>query len=415
VDATEVDGLDGAGVYAALAIHCLNALVGAIDTAGGVLVQRFPKLADWPAYAGDQGAGTGTPGADLLALSPQSLNALFILNANPVYDRPDGGVWAETLRKIPFVVSFASTLDETAAHADVILPASTFLEIWGDDFVEGAGYPGVSLRRPVVDPVHDTRNPGDVLLQLAAALGGPVASALPWPTYQALLDYRLAAIDMDRAKFEANGVWSEMVYFNAQPGSRAWADVVGRDRLLAPQDGRFDFFSRELFASRGDPLRSPDPEQGQAIPPTDLACLPHFEPPAVSTADAGVFPFLLVTQGLITQPQGWWGIVPTLQESYGLQTNRKWTSWVEISPRAAEALLVKNGDLVWVESPAGKVRVPVRIYAGLWPNAVYLPPGQGHRTQIQWGRDSAINDVVGVNVNQLRVGDSVTRVKIYKA
>ena len=78
---------------------------------------------------------------------------------------------AEALLRVPFVVSFASILDETAAHADLILPASTFLEVWGDDFVEGAGYPGVSLRRPVVEPVHDTRNPGDVLLQLAARTG----------------------------------------------------------------------------------------------------------------------------------------------------------------------------------------------------------------------------------------------------
>ena len=76
---------------------------------------------------------------------------------------------------------------------------------------------------------------------------------------------------------------------------------------------------------------------------------------------------------------------------------------------------MKNGDLVWVESPADKVQVPVRIYAGLWPNAIYLPPGQGHRTRVKWGRDSATNVVVGANVNQLRVGDGVTRVKIYKA
>ncbi|MCX6030925.1 MAG: molybdopterin-dependent oxidoreductase [Chloroflexi bacterium] len=419
---TEADGLDGAGVYAALAIHSLNALVGAIDTAGGVLVQRFPKLADWPAYTDDQGLGIRESGVDLVVPNPQSpipnsqsLQALFILNANPVYDRPDGGEWAQALRQTPFVVSFASTLDETAAHADVILPASTFLEIWGDDFVEGAGYPGVSLRRPVVEPVYDTRNPGDVLLQLAKALGGSVAQALPWPDYRALMDYRLAAIDMDRAKFDENGVWSELVYFNAQPGSRAWADVVGRDRVNAPRDGRFDFFSRELFASVGDPLRSPTTGQGQAIAPTDLACLPHFDLPAASTAEAGTFPFLLVTQELITEPQGWWGIVPTLQESYGLQTNRKWTSWVEVSPRAAESLLVKNDDLVWVESPTGKVQVPIRIYAGLWPNAVYLPPGQGHRTQVKWGRDSATDVIIGANVNQLRVGDGVTRVRIQKA
>jgi hypothetical protein len=40
---------------------------------------------------------------------------------------------------------------------------------------------------------------------------------------------------------------------------------------------------------------------------------------------------------LITQSQSWQGILPTLQESLGLQGNVKWSSWVEINPRAAES------------------------------------------------------------------------------
>ena len=263
----------------------------------------------------------------------------------------------------------------------------------------------------MVEPVHDTRNPGDVLLSLAAAVGGPVAEALPWGSFKELFEYRLSAIDMDWDKFLANGVWSEMVYFNAAPGSPAWADVVGRDRLNGPQDGRFDFFSRELFGA----LDQPD----------DLACLPHFDLPEVAGSDPVVYPYLLVTQTLITQPRGWEGIIPTLQESYGLQTHMKWSSWVEINPVAAEALAVEDGDLVWVESLVGRVQVPVRLYEGIWPNAVFMPPGQGHRTLVRWGRDSGSNIVVGVNPNQLMTGGTErlagvtvlppTRVRIYKA
>lgn len=433
---TEPGGLSsGNSLYTAMAIHALNALVGSIDTPGGVLVQRFPNMAGWPEVELDATAetglaqerldGAGSAGLPLaltayqnvaeqvLAGQPYPVNALFLYNTNPVYSAPNGARFAEALRKIPFVVSFASTLDESAAHANLILPASSFLEVWGDDFVEGVGYPGVSLRRPVVEPVHDTRNPGDVLLSLAAMMGGPLAQALPWTDYKALVAHRLSAVDMDWAKFEENGNWSEMVYFNAQPGSPAWPDVVGRDRLNAPQDGRFDFFSRELYAA----LATPD----------DLACLPHFEVPATlaeNSAEAAGYPFLLVTQSLITQPRTWDGIIPTLQESYGLQTDTKWSSWVEINPRAAEALEVQNGDLVWVESAAGKVQVPVRLFEGIWPNAVYIPPGQGHRTLVKWGRGAPANTVIGVNANRLLVSGteplggqaafSPTRVRIYK-
>ena len=229
-----------------------------------------------------------------------------------------------------------------------------------------------------------------------------MAQALPYPDYKSLFEHRLSAIDMDRAKFEENGVWSEMVYFNAQPGSPAWAQVVGRDRLSAPKDGRFDFFSRERFAldSQGTPTSSPVSVPAGGIAPIDLACMPHFVVP--DDAGAAEYPYLLVSQGLITQPRGWQGIVPTLQECYGLQANMKWKSWVEISPVAAEALGLASGDPVWVESPAGKVQAVVRIYAGLWPNVVYLPGGLGHRTLIGWGRGSAPNTVIGANVNRLR-------------
>jgi anaerobic selenocysteine-containing dehydrogenase len=270
----------------------------------------------------------------------------------------------------------------------LILPASTFLEVWGDDYLEGSGYAGISLRRPVVEPVHDTRNPGDVLLELSRRLGGPLAQALPWKTYRELIADRLSTLDWE--KLEANGSWSEMVYFNATPGSRAWNDVVGRDRLNAPKDGRFDFFSRELFAALGSDA--------------DNACLPHFKIPSSlddSTERALEYPFLLVTQPLITQSTQWHGIIPTLQECYGLQGYVKWESWVEIGQKAAEALGLRTGDRVRVEASNGEAEAVVRVRAGLWPNAVYLPPGQGHHTFIRWGRGSDESMVVGANPNKL--------------
>jgi anaerobic selenocysteine-containing dehydrogenase len=137
---------------------------------------------------------------------------------------------------------------------------------------------------------------------------------------------------------------------------------------------------------------------------SDLACLPHFKIPATladSTENALEYPFLLVTQPLITQSQQWQGIVPTLQESYGLQGHVKWDSWVEISEKAAEALHLEDGERVWVESPLDRVQAVVRVYPGIWPNAVFLPPGQGHHTFVRWGRHSEENSVVGANPNKL--------------
>jgi len=432
--------VSGNSLYTAMAVHALNALVGSIDAQGGVLVQRYLTPAEWPSYSPDQaalkglaherldGAGskefplaasayTELPGR-ILNDSPYPLKALLLLNANPVYDLPGSGM-AEALLKVPFVASFASTLDESAAHSDLILPASTFLEVWGDDYLEGTGYAGVSLRRPVVEPVHDTREPADVLLEMAGRLGGPLSQALPWKSYKELVEARWAGTGLDWSKVEENGCWSEMVYFNAAPGSQAWERVVGKDRLNAPRDGRFDLYSRELFA-----LFAGSGLQGEAL---DLACLPHQDPPVQKESDLeyeAAYPFLLISQPLITHTPNWNGILPTLQECFGLQMNVRWSSWVELNPRAAEALNIHDGDTVWVESAAGKIQATARLYEGLWPNVVYIAPGQGHRTLVRWGRHSPDKMVVGVNPNTLAStttepvsGQAVmspTRVRIYK-
>ncbi|MEW5871855.1 MAG: molybdopterin-dependent oxidoreductase [Chloroflexota bacterium] len=431
----------GNSLYTALAIHALNALVGSIDAQGGVWVQRFPDVAAWPDYAQDalgkqslgqerlDGAGTASlPLASsayhqvarrILEGQPYPVNLLMLLNANPVYDIPDNGQLARALMQVPFVVSFSSIMDESAAHADLILPASTFLEVWGDDYMEGTGYPGVSLRQPVVAPVHDTRDPADVLLNLAQRLGGSLSQALPWEDYRALVEHRLSGIDMDWEKYVSNGFWAQLVYFNAQPSSQAWGEVVGRDRLNAPKDGRFDFFSRELFSLLGK-------MQGKS--PDDLDCLPHFNLPtslSEKTQEASEYPFLLITQALITQSQNWPGVIPTLQESYGLQVHTKWSSWVELNHLAAEALELKDDDLVWVESPSGRVQAIVRVYDGIWPNAVFMPAGMGHFTTVRWGAHSPEKWRVGANPNELMqtaseplCGQAVfnpTRVRIYRS
>lgn len=404
----------GNALFTAMAVHALNALVGSIDRSGGVLTQRFPSLADWPDYAPDDTAQTGMvrpridgAGSGAFALAPNAyqnlpnailsdqpypLEALLLLQANPMYDLPAPDRTALALSKVPFIASIAHTLDESAALADVILPAATFMEMWADDFMEGIGYAGVSLRRPVVDPVHDVANPGDILIELARRIGGPPEQALAFSDYLQVVRSRLAGAPLEWEKLEANGFWAEMVYFNAPPGSAAWNSVVGRDRLAAPKDGRFDFFPRELFAILN------------WAPEDDARYLPHFEltePLEQSAGEAARYPLWLISQPLITVTSAWQGVLPTLQEMVGLQGRVHWQSWVEINPLTAEALHVQNGDQVTVESPYGRERAVVRVYPGLWPNVIFMPAGMGHHSYVRWGRNAPEASVIGSNPARL--------------
>jgi anaerobic selenocysteine-containing dehydrogenase len=96
-----------------------------------------------------------------------------------------------------------------------------------------------------------------------------------------------------------------------------------------------------------------------------------------------------------------------------------------MNPKAAEGLGLQQGDLVWVESEKGRVQAPLKLYEGIWPNVIYIPPGQGRFTQVKWGRNMPKQMVVGANPSQLMrfsseslSGQAVfnpTRVKVYKA
>ena len=72
------------------------------------------------------------------------------------------------MEKIPFIVSFNPYRDESSNMADLILPDHNYLEKM-DDVVwpSTLQYPLIGLTEPVIKPLYDTRNSGDVILWLA--------------------------------------------------------------------------------------------------------------------------------------------------------------------------------------------------------------------------------------------------------
>ncbi len=99
-------------------------------------------------------------------LARGSVDLLLIQGVNPVYDLPLPGL-AKAVEEAPFVVSFAASLDETAARADAICPEPHFLEAWGDcEAVAGV----VSIAQPAIRPLRDTRS---MMESLSVWLGEP--------------------------------------------------------------------------------------------------------------------------------------------------------------------------------------------------------------------------------------------------
>jgi anaerobic selenocysteine-containing dehydrogenase len=427
------------GLYTAMAVHCLNALVGSLEAPGGVQVQRYPACPGWPALPPDplaekgrraerlDGAGTVFPLAHhAYQAVPDRIRAgypldvLFLYDADPLFECPNGPArWAEALDKVDFVVSFSSFLDDSAQYADLILPDHTFLERWQDDFVEGVGYPGVALRQPVVAPVLDTRNTGDVLIELAHRIGGWVGVAFPWTSFTELLKAQLKDVGVGWETLTQLGVWVTPPYKPAARGSDAWInEVVGRDRQRAPRDGYFDFFSRELQCLFGNADAATLQRLGiQAR--GDEVFLPHYEPVSYH-GDAAKYPFILNVVTLMSL--GAYSAnanVPSLQEISGMTVGETWDSWLEMNPAAAHELGLADRMPVWVESPFGKVRTKVRFVAGLRPDVVSLPYNQGHRAVGRWARGRGVNGLALMGPDSAPLTGLAamanTRVKVYPA
>lgn len=408
------------GVYNVLAIHALNALIGSIDVPGGVLVQRTPPFASWPEPELDDVARLGLrrprfdldggdvpPFADsqLSTLAerlergqPYPLKALFFYYTNPLFSAPAPDRLRAAFQKVPLLVSFSPFMDESTAVSDLVLPDHTYLERWQLDVISpSVGFPLFSIRQPVVEPLHDTRSTGEVLIQIARAIDGTVGRSFPESELdmikhlvRGVQESKLGSIwaqDFDEfwKKLLTAGGWWNSPYSFAE-----WDNPLGEwDSVLATPSGRYEFFCTRLD------------ERLAVSDRRDEACVPHYEP-IRPTEDGSEFPFVLVSYKTMTHAEGRGANQPHLQEVFGVQFDRCWGPWVEIHPDDAHTLGVEDEDDVWLRSPAGQVRVKAVVHDGTHPGTVNVPFEYGHTAYGRWAAGR------GENVNPLATSAQVS-------
>ncbi len=109
-------------------------------------------------------------GRALTELRDPPVDVLFCYNCNPVATVPDQSRIIRGLeREDLFTVVFEQVMTDTAMFADVILPATTFLE--GYDIAKAYGPLSLQLARPVIEAVGEARPNADVFAELAQRLG----------------------------------------------------------------------------------------------------------------------------------------------------------------------------------------------------------------------------------------------------
>ena len=102
-------------------------------------------------------------------LSP-SIKGLFVYNSNPAATVPDqNAVIAGLAREDLFTVVFDQVMTDTARYADILLPATTFLE--HEDIQVGYGAYVVGGVRAAIAPRGESRSNHDVFSALGRAMG----------------------------------------------------------------------------------------------------------------------------------------------------------------------------------------------------------------------------------------------------
>jgi anaerobic selenocysteine-containing dehydrogenase len=109
-------------------------------------------------------------GRALTEYTDPPVDVLFVYNCNPAVTAPDQRRVLRGLeREDLFTVVFEQVMTDTALYADVVLPATTFME--GYDFAKAYGPISMDLVRPVIDVVGEARPNADVFGALCAKLG----------------------------------------------------------------------------------------------------------------------------------------------------------------------------------------------------------------------------------------------------
>jgi anaerobic selenocysteine-containing dehydrogenase len=164
------------GGSAAAAVLALPAVAGKFGARGGGFA--LSNTSAWPierTWIGEAEPGTRVInmnhlGQVLTENVRPPVKMLFVYNCNPAVTIPNQNLVLRGLaRHDLFTVVFDQVMTDTAAFADVVLPATTFVE--GYDIARAYGPISLQMVHPVVDAVGESRSNPEVFGQLLTALG----------------------------------------------------------------------------------------------------------------------------------------------------------------------------------------------------------------------------------------------------
>lgn len=303
-----------------------------------------------------------TGDAEALAGGPP-VAAMLVQNANPAATAPESLLVRQGLaREDLFLVVHEQVMTDTARFADIILPATTFLE--HDDLYSSYGHTFLQVARPVIPPQGEARSNHDLVNALCKRLGAshPALDLTAWE----VVDRTLTA--------------------SGYPGAEAlhalgWLDCARPFEAMHFLEG---------FPQPGGRFRFAPDWAAVGADHAGLPALPDHAP-LIEAADAE-HPYRLVT----APARNFLNSTFTETES-SLKLERRPTALV--NPGDCAALSLADGDPVRLGNRRGSVVVHARAFAGVrsgvvvvesvWPAAAFV---EGIGINVLVGADPAPPD-----------------------
>ncbi len=292
-------------------------------------------------------------GEDPVVRKGPPVTAMLIQNTNPAAVAPDTHRVLRGLRREDlFLCVHEQFLTETAQLADVVLPATTFLE--HDDIYQAGGQMHIQVHKAVIEAAGETRSNHWVICQLAERLGAkhPGFEMSEWE----LIDRTLADSGWPGADEILAKKWHDI-----QPSFEESHFLNG----FPTPSGKFRFSAD--WSAIG-PL-------GDLLPALPDHCRTIDE----ASAD---HPFRMITSPARNFLNTSFTETPTSRRREGRPT-------VMLHPQAAAALGIADGARVRIGNGQGNVVVHAKLFDGVQPDVVVV--------ESVWP-NSAFEEGVGINV-----------------
>jgi len=339
-------------------------VTGNVDVPGGWAMTPLPRLSDLriPVQEDPVGAteypvfyktwGKAVPYGQamtwpdhVLSGKPYPFKALIVTGGNPALTMPESEKFREALKKLELVVVINPFMTETADLADIVLPACTFLEKMGLGMVYAinAGLPYILLRKQICDPPGEAWADWKFWTELARRLG--LGQYFPWNTDEEVVGHLLepSGITLQQLNENPCGVYFDQRNYNAREnfGFRTPSKKIEISSSGLKEAG-FD-----SIPAHREPGQSP-----------------------VSTPDlAKKYPLILITGARMRE------YTHSQLRSMTQLRRRAPEPLAEIHPATARDHGIIDGEMVFIETRKGRIKMKAKVTPDIAPKVVSIPHG----------------------------------------